>query len=394
MKKRHIIITAVATFYLTALLCTIVGLRFILPNYVGSNGDFVSKFQKIAQLTEENFIFEYDSEISQEAALEGYLGALNDPYSEYISKAEYYMYSNMKDGEYKGIGVVVRLEDDKVIIETVNEGSPAQRAGVCAGDILKSVNGLEVNAATYNDALSIIRGIDKRGENDNLAFVLLRGDKEISLNIVRETITEVKVISKIIDSVGYIQITSFEGKAAQQFRSEVDSLIKKNVKGFVFDLRNNPGGSLDCVLDITDRVLDKGKKIITIKSKSGDEDVYKSEDDDKIDLPICVLINSNSASASEVFASALKDHGVAEIVGTKSFGKGIVQSIYELGDQTAVKLTTATYYTPNGVCIHGVGITPDKVIELDEEYRTKSVSSIPYDKDTQLKYAIKRILEK
>ncbi len=393
MKKRHIIITAVATFYLTTLLCTVIGLRFILPGYNGLDGDFVSKFHKVAQLTEENFIFEYDAEKSEEAALEGYLMALNDPYSEYISKSEFAMYANMKEGEYKGIGVTVRLVENQVLIESVNEGSPAQKAGICTGDILKSVNGLEVNAVTYNDALDIIRGTDERGKDDNLSFVILRGDSEIAMQIVREIITEVKVTSKVIDSVGYVQITSFEGKAAEQFNKEIDSLLEKNVKGFVFDLRNNPGGSLECVLSITDRVLDKDKKIITIKSKSGKEEVHKSEDSDKIELPMCVLINGNSASASEVFASALKDHGVATTVGTKSFGKGIVQSIYELGDQTAVKLTTATYYTPNGVCIHGVGITPDAVIELEEEYRSNSVSAIPYDKDAQLKYAIQLILQ-
>ena len=390
MKKRHIVITAVVTFYVTALFFILIGARLYFGGFL-SNNSLNTKLNKIEALVENSFIFDYTKDELEESALEGYLKACDDVYTEYISKSEYISYRQTQDGKYKGIGVVVSLYDRDVTVITVNPETPASKAGIKSGDIIKKVNGVDVNAESYNDAIAIIRGSDKRGEDDNLSVVISREGKELTFNIKREEVETITVSEKLLDgNIGYIRISSFEGTTGEQFEKSVDNLLNKNVKGFIFDVRNNPGGTLEAVLQVTDRVLDEGI-ILTIRDKSGDEAVYKAEDKNNIKLPVYILANENSASAAEVFCAALKENGVAKIVGVTTFGKGIVQSIYDLGDETAVKLTTAKYYTPNNTCIHEIGVSPDYEVKLSEKYDGVSISDIPYYADTQLQKAIEII---
>ncbi len=393
MKKRHIVITAVVTFYVTALLFLIIGARLLWGGVLFGDS-FSSKIEKIDYLLENKYIFDYDDQKLKESALESYLKACGDVYTEYISKAEFSSYKASSEGKYKGIGVVVSLNGDDVTIVTVNPLTPAEKAGIQPGDIIRKVNGVEVNAESYNDAISIIRGSDARGKDDNLSLVVSRSGEEISLNIIREEVESITVEKKILNgNIGYIKISSFEGTTGEQFDKAVEELQKSNIKGMIFDVRNNPGGTLESVLSVTNRVLKDGV-ILTIKDKSGHEEVFKADGDESIMLPVCVIANANSASAAEVFSAALKENGVASLVGETTFGKGIVQSIFELDDETAVKLTTAKYYTPDGTCIHDMGIKPDYEVKLHDKYKNKSISDVPFAHDLQLKKAIEVIIEK
>lgn len=390
MKKRHIVITAVVTFYVTALLFLMIGVRFFWGDFI--KGDSLNaKLDKIQYLLKSRYIFDYDSSKLEEGALEGYLSACGDVYTEYISKAEYPTYKASSEGKYKGIGVVVSLDGDDVKVVSVNPESPASKAGILPDDILKDVNGVSVNAESYEEAVSIIRGNDERGKDDNLSIVVSRAGQEIPLLIKREEVESITVAAKTLDgNIGYIRISSFEGTTGEQFDKSIDNLIKSDVKGIIFDIRNNPGGTLESVLDVTDRVLKEGV-ILTIRDKAGNENVFKAEDDESIDLPVCVIANSNSASAAEVFCAALKENGIASVVGETTFGKGIVQSIFELDDESAVKLTTAEYYTPDGTCIHKIGIKPDFEVKLNDKYKKQSITDIPVYDDLQLKKAVEVI---
>ena len=393
MKKRHIVITAVITFYITLFVCFMLATKFITGGY-GLNGSLITKLMRIDNLLEHSFIFDYDKKAAEQNALEGYLAACNDVYTEYISENEFVEYKRSSEGKYKGIGVVVSISGEDVTIISVNPESPASKAKMQPGDIIKKVNGVAVSSESYNEMLSIIRGTDKRGKDDKLSIEISRNNQQIVLDVVREEVESITVSSQLIDGdIGYIRISSFEGSTSEQFNKAVENFTQKNVKGFIFDVRNNPGGTLGSVLDVTDRVLKDGI-ILTIRSKSGKDEIFRAEDDDSIDIPVCVIANKSSASAAEVFTAALKENNVATFVGETTFGKGIVQSVYPLGDDTAVKLTTAKYYTPNGTCIHEIGVAPDYDVKLDEKYADLTISELGFDKDLQLKKAVEVIRNK
>lgn len=218
----------------------------------------------------------------------------------------------------------------------------------------------------------------REGESEPIDFTITRKEVEVP------TITY-KMLS---DQIGYIQVESFDVVTKKQFRSAVDDLEKQGMKGLVIDLRDNGGGVLDAATDMLDRLLVEGKLVYT-KDKNGEGQEYYCEDQESLDLPMAVLVNGNSASASEIFAGALQDYGAAKLVGTKTFGKGIVQSIFKLGDGTAIKLTTAKYYTPNGRNIHGTGLEPDIEVELDE--KVKDWSTAKESEDNQLQKAVETV---
>ena len=209
----------------------------------------------------------------------------------------------------------------------------------------------------------------------------------MDITLVREAVSVSTVFSKVIDSsVGYIRLTDFGEKTYMEFANHYSDLKDKNIKGLIIDLRNNQGGMLDTVVSIADAILPEGN-ILTIKDKQGTETEYTS-DEKCIDLPMCVIINENSASASEVLAGAIRDHKAGTLVGAKSYGKGVVQSLMEFGDGSAFKLTTAKYYTPDGECIDGVGITPDIEVALPEQVSHKSINELTLDEDEQLRAAL------
>ncbi|RDY29544.1 S41 family peptidase, partial [Lachnotalea glycerini] len=268
--------------------------------------------------------------------------------------------------------------------------SPGLEAGILPGDILYKVDGTEVTGMEISNVVAMIKG--EEGTTVNLTLVREGVSENIELTVERKQIEIPTISYEVLDNnIGYIYISEFDTITESQFTSALDDLNKQGIDGLVVDLRDNPGGNLDVVNSILDQILPEGMIVYT-EDKYGEREEYKSDEENQFNKPLAVLINGNSASASEIFAGAIKDYGIGTLVGTKTFGKGIVQRLIELGDGTAMKLTISKYYTPKGYNIHKIGIEPDVEIELDESLKTQAV--ITHDEDNQLQKALEIIREK
>lgn len=333
----------------------------------------VSKLELLEYYIEHYYYFDYSTEAVQEKLFEAMVEGLGDPYSTYYSPEEYTVLNGDNNGEFGGIGATFSQNSISLImtVESVNADSPAQKAGIMKGDVLVGVNGESVIGKSLNETISKVRGeydtsvllrffrpTDESGEGVYLDF-----------EVVRERIEIITTTSSMISSdgvdYGYIKITSFDGKTYDQFTKAVEDLTAQGAKGLIIDLRGNGGGLFLSAIEMADYILEDGLLITYTDSRLIKDECYYSDDGHKVELPIVILVDGNSASSSEVFTGALKDHRVACVCGTKSFGKGIVQSVWSLGDGSAIKLTTASYYTPSGVCIHKTGIEPNLQTEND-----------------------------
>ena len=324
-----------------------------------------------------------------EGIYKGYLDSLEDPYSVYYTKKEYQDLLETTTGTYCGIGAVVSQNMDTGIITIVEpyEGSPAAEAGILPGDIIYKVEGEEVTGEDLTQVVAKMKG--EEGTDVDVTVFRSSTNKYIDVTITRRQIEIETIDYEMLDnSIGYIEVTSFDGVTAEQFRNALDDLEKQGQKGLIIDLRDNGGGRLDIVVDMLDRMLPEGV-LVSTKTREGKGATYESTDEEKFDKPLVVLMNGNSASASEVFAGAIQDYEAGTLVGTTSFGKGIVQTIFDLQDGSAVKLTTSEYFTPKGRNIHGDGLTPDVEVELDEDLLTQL--SIEKEDDNQLQAAIEEI---
>lgn len=325
-----------------------------------------------------------DEKTLEENIYKGLLQGLNDPYSVYYTKDEYDALKEETSGSYCGIGALVSQNADTGVITAINvfKGSPAEKAGMKNGDIIFKVEDKEVTGEDLNNVVAKMKGEKDTKVKIN---VYRTSEKEyIDLEVTRDKVDVPTVEHKMLDKskgIGYIQITQFEEVTYDQFKEALDDLKKRGMKSVIFDLRNNPGGLYDTVCEMLDDLLPEGTLVYT-KDKDGNKQEKKS-DANFLDMPMVVLQNENSASASEIFAGAIQDFGAGKIVGTQSFGKGIVQSIIPLSDGSAVKLTVEKYYTPKGVNIHGKGITPDVKVEMSKDGK----------KDNQLQKAIE-VIEK
>lgn len=325
-----------------------------------------------------------DEKTLEENIYKGLLQGLNDPYSVYYTKDEYDALKEETSGSYCGIGALVSQNADTGVITAINvfKGSPAEKAGMKNGDIIFKVEDKEVTGEDLNNVVAKMKGEKDTKVKIN---VYRTSEKEyIDLEVTRDKVDVPTVEHKMLDKskgIGYIQITQFEEVTYDQFKEALDDLKKRGMKSVIFDLRNNPGGLYDTVCEVLDDLLPEGTLVYT-KDKDGNKQEKKS-DANFLDMPMVVLQNENSASASEIFSGAIQDFGAGKIVGTQSFGKGIVQSIIPLSDGSAVKLTVEKYYTPKGVNIHGKGITPDVKVEISKDGK----------KDNQLQKAIE-VIEK
>lgn len=325
------------------------------------------------------------------AELRSLLDALDDPYSCYYTKEEYVSILESTNGIYSGIGSTVSQSAQTGVIKIVKPftGGPAYEAGLLPDDIIYTIEGEEVTGKDLSQVVSIMKG--ERGTDVTIEVVREGVPDPIEFVITRDRIEVPTVEYEMLDDgIGYIYVLEFDQVTEEQFRNALDDLEKQGMKGLVIDVRNNPGGLLHIVVGMLERLLPEGIIVYT-EDKNGEGDEYFSNDKEKIDIPVTVLINGNSASASEIFAGALQDYGVATIVGTTSFGKGIVQKLIPLSDGSAVKITESRYFTPNGKCIHGEGIIPDVEVELDEGL--EKMVEIPKEDDNQLQKAIE-ILKK
>lgn len=349
-----------------------------------------SKVLYVERYVKENYLRDVDDKTLIDGQLKGMLQSLEDPYSVYMTEDEFASLVQQTSGTYAGIGIVVTPgEDNLITVVSPIEGTPGERAGIKSGDKILKVDGKEFSAENMDEAVKVMKG----EPNTKVVLTIMRKDKDGNSNIfdveiVREQIRLITVKSNIIDdNIGYIKITSFDELTYKDFKTELNKLAKRNIKGLIIDLRNNPGGLLDVCAQIADELLGEGDIVYT-ETKTGRREYIKSNKS-MVDYPLVVLVNGASASASEILAGAIKDHGRGLLIGTTTFGKGVVQRIIDLQDGTGLKLTISEYFTPNGTNIHGVGIEPDIVVELPEDVEEIGVENLK--EDTQLRKAIEEI---
>ncbi|MCC2717454.1 S41 family peptidase [Finegoldia magna] len=379
-------------------LCLLVYLSFSVGNATGKrtaianeNGIPLAKINKIENLIDQYYLFDIDKNKQQEGAVEGYVKALGDPYSEFLTKEEMDSLNQQTEGEYAGVGIVVTpSETGAITVVSAIKGSPAFEKGIKKDDIILKINGKDYNASQMNDAVKVMKGKPNTDVKLTIARMENKTSKIFDVNITRRMISLTTVNSQKIGDIGYINITQFDRKTDKEFIEQYENLKKQNVKSIVLDLRNNPGGLLDSTVKIADYLLPQGVIVKTV-DKNKKEDVQKSDSSEQ-NLPMVVLVNGSSASASEILTGALKDYKKATIVGEKTFGKGIVQTIIPMEKGEGLKLTISEYFSPNGNKIHKQGVKPDVEIKLDE--KAKGIGVEFMKEDNQLQKALEILNKK
>lgn len=379
-----LIVTNILTFTGATYFTTFLPNGKVLMNR--STYEEILKFQKLFEMR--NILYRYyDGEIKDDVLVEGSIKgmaeSLNDPYTVFMNKSEYEKFSEKTEGTYAGIGLQIEPKDNKINVVAVFDNTPAQKAGVRANDVIVKVNGTEVSGKDSTKAVTLMRG----PVDTEVTVTFYREGKGLfDLKLKRAKINNITVTGEMLDSdVGYIQVDMFDEHVSKDFESKLKELKSKGMKSLVLDLRENPGGDLSECIKFTSNFLAKDKKIVSTIDKYKREKVYNSQGGNFIGLPLTVLIDENSASASEIFVGAVRDYKLGTLVGKNTFGKGVVQTILETGEGTALKVTISKYYTPSGENIHKIGIKPDVEVEYPEELRKK-----PYSRaeDPQLKKAI------
>lgn len=342
----------------------------------------MQKINKIEEAIDKYYKGDIDEEKLEDYTYKGLVAGLGDPYSDYYSEKEFKELMESTNGVYSGIGLYLTQNMQTGVITVVKpiKGSPSDGKGLKKGDILTQIDGKDVQ--TGEDLSEIVKKI-KGEEGTKVSLTFLRGDKTKKYTFTRKSIETPTVETKMLENhIGYLSILEFDEVTVKQFEAGIKKLEGQGMKSLIIDLRDNPGGLLSAVVEIADDILPKGKIVYT-EDKNGKKKYYNAEDDDQLDIPLCVLVNGNSASASEILAGAVKDRKAGTLVGEKTFGKGIVQGFFDLGDDSYVKLTYSSYYTPAGHNIHKKGIEPNITVKDNE--KTK--------KDEQIEEA-KKILNK
>ncbi|MBQ9934260.1 MAG: S41 family peptidase [Lachnospiraceae bacterium] len=381
---------SLALVLMIALVLSLTGCDYEIRKKTDSSGmydkEVEDKVEEINAYIDIYYYFETDEETQEEAVYDGIMAGLDDPYSVYYTAEEYADLMEESSGEYVGIGAVVTQGENKAVtIVRPVPGSPAEEIGLMAEDIVVQVGDVEVTDQDLQSIVDMIRGDE--GTKIYIKIYRPSANEYMEFDVTRRKVENVTVYSEMLeDNIGYIQVQQFYDNTDEEFITAVKDMQSKNVKGIIVDVRDNPGGLLTSVVNMCDFIMDEGP-ILTTKDKNGKIiQKYDSTDKESLDIPMVVLVNGNSASASEIFAGALKDTGKAELVGTTTFGKGIVQSVLPLSDGTAIKLTVAKYFTPAGHDIHEVGVEPDYIVELPDG--KGSAVNIERENDTQLDKAI------
>lgn len=345
----------------------------------GSEGKDQSKSQEVIGKSEETKITllktlidhyyrgDVDEEALQEGLYKGYIEALGDPYSAYYDEEETKELNEAITGEFCGIGALMSQDKSTGLITIVQvyENSPASEAGLKEKDILYKVDGKDIFDKSLNEVVNKVRG----EEGSRVELTVLRGEdgEEVTMTATRRVIQSHTVESQVLEGdIGVLSVSEFGTVTKDQYKNALEELENQGIQGLIVDLRGNPGGSLDVVVDILDEMLPEGM-IVSVKDKDGKVEEYTSDDEHQFRKPLVVLVDGNSASASEIYAGAIQDYGIGQIVGTQTYGKGVVQQIYDLKDGSCVKLTIAEYLTPKGRSIDGEGITPDVEVEYERD---------------------------
>lgn len=361
------------------------GLQHINEGIISS--DTETKLSYLKKLIDETYLHDVKEKDLNEGIYKGYVEGLGDQYSAYYDKKETKELTESLDGSFSGIGAVMTQDASSgvITITRVYDDSPAKKAGIKTGDILYRVEEKTVTGKDLDKVVSWIKG--KKGTKVNLTLLRGTNSDKIKVTATRDVINVETVKYKVLENqIGYISISEFDSVTGAQFAKALKQLQKKNIEGLVVDLRNNPGGSLSTVCDILDSILPKGLIVYT-KDKNGKKEEYTSDEKHRLNLPMSVLVNGQSASASEIFAGAVQDYGKAEIIGTQTYGKGVVQNLFDLKDGTCVKLTTSEYFTPKGRNIDGKGITPN--VKIEYKYNAKDPKA-----DNQLDKAVSVVKDK
>ena len=394
-KKKTVIVTAVVTALVTCFLTNV--WRDVW--YVQRNGKIVRKIGQVADHLKKDGLYEVDDDKLIDYAALGMTLSVDDPYTNYYTKEQFESYSTNLKNSYIGLGIVLSVdkEKNKIIVVSPFENGPGAQAGILAGDYILAIDGQEFTADEFNDAVNKIRGLDAENVKETAVVLTIQrdGGMPFDVEVKRDTVEKDTVKSKILsDGIAYMRISAFDSKDQKdeeakdtfdEFSENLEELKTQGMTKLIIDLRDNPGGDLNVVAQIADKLLPRG--IITYtEDKNGKRNTIYS-DEKETDMPMAVLVNGGSASASEVLTGALKDYDKAEIVGTKTYGKGIVQTVYPFADGSGMSVTTARYFSPNGVCIHGVGIEPDIQVELPAGVE-KPIAELTPQEDTQLQRAV------
>ena len=380
-----VVLTAVITFMVTTIaLYKTIGNSNI--KYIATDNSSIG--QKIAyykSFIEKNYIYDIDEEKMLESAIKGYFEGLGDEYSEYITKDEMQDYMADATGKYVGIGVYIgnNSATNQIVVLMPMKGSPAEEAGIIAGDVITKVDGIEYKGEELSEASNKLKG----EEGTKVKVEILREEQTLEIEVQRKTIKVNHIESEVLENnIGYIQISTFDDGCYEEFVQNYNNLKSQNIKSLIIDLRNNGGGIVEEATNIADMFIEKGKTLLITTGKNTEEEITKAKKDKEIDLPVVILVNENTASASEILTAAIKENGDnVKVVGTKTYGKGVIQSIFTLKDGSGVKLTTNEYYTPNHNSINKIGITPEYVVELPKD---ESIYGVEQKDDTQLNKAI------
>ena len=397
--KRQRIYKSIMLVALTAFITCILTTAFIANKYnlgknslsslIGGNSggtdNLIASMKGIESLIEKYYLKEIDEQAVIDGAIDGYVSALGDPYTEYIPASEMEEYTQDIMGNYVGIGIYMVQNVEKNVIEVLTpiKESPAEAAGILPGDIIVAVDGIEYSGEEMTTASNNIKG----EEGTKVKLTILRGTETLDLEITRSKINTNPVIAETLENnIGYLEISSFDEGTAEEFKTKYETLKEQGITSLIIDLRNNGGGLVDEALQIADYIVPKGKELLITVDKNNNEVIEKAEEDVLIDMPIVGLVNENSASASEILAGALKDLDEATLVGTTTYGKGVIQQVLSLSNGSGLKITVEEYYTPNRNKIDGVGIEPDEKVELPET--VTNPLSVSREEDTQLQKAM------
>lgn len=391
------IIGAVSAFMAVILLILSVAAVCISKGYIhiGVNGDVYiqsdavtdsdgigseveGKLNAIDSVLESFYFGDVDDETAKDNIYKAYLSSYGDKYTMYYTADEYKALKESTNGKFYGIGAVCQLSGEGgVLLVDVYDNGAGYQAGLRSGDRVVNVDGRDITDMELSSAVALIKG-DK---GTSVTLEVIRGTERLTFSAVRDAVEAKTVSYTLLDNnIGYLSISQFEEVTTKQFKAAVEDLQSQGMKGLVIDIRNNPGGLLDTVVGMLKYMLPDGLIVYT-EDKQGNRKEYKGQDNDEFNLPLAVIVNGNSASASEIFAGAIQDYGKGTIIGTQTYGKGIVQTVKPLTDGSAIKFTIAKYFTPKGQDIHGKGVTPDMVVEYDTDA----------DVDTQLDAAIKNV---
>ena len=353
-----------------------------------SSKEIAGTLQKYKEIIDKYYLGDVDEEKLKEGAIKGYIEGLGDPYTEYISADEMEDYLSDTMGNFVGIGIymVKNTEKGKIQVLAPIKGSPAEKAGIQAGDLILTVDGVDYSA----DEMTIASNKIKGEEGTTVTIEVLRGTETKKYELKREKVKVNQVEGKVLsNNIGYINFTSFDETTADDFKAKFEELNKQGIKSLIIDLRNNGGGIVDQAIQIADYVADKDSVLLYEVDKNNKETVKKAKTDPIINMPIIILTNENTASASEILAGALKDLGKAKTVGTTTYGKGVIQQILKLSDGSGLKVTIEEYQTPNRSKIHKIGIAPDEEVKLPDS--VTNVLNVTESEDTQLQKAIEML---